>query len=381
MRAVSESWGPTIARTHDVITEVTSWRGGVQLGDVMLPDDGELVFDATARLDRRATLSFAAAPEDLPDSPDHPLAAYGQRLHIRTGVRHPDSGVDELLDMGWYLITDWEWSEVAGVITVQAEALRRLLDDARLWSQTAATALGALTYTNQVTILSSFYMATGQELPVEIDPALSTSLAVQADRLYETDRTRELDQLALEWGAQWRTTDGGALRFAPVLPPLTAATPAAATVVDGEAGTLIDRAAAASRSRVANVLWVTGRTPSTGAAPLGGALWDPAVGDGLLWSGPYGQAVAHETNDALTTVAACRDFAVARLPRLVRPGVEVPIETLPDPSWQLDDVIAVQTADATVLGRVGSMRLPLTAAGGSMAVTLLAGDYGTAVPQ
>lgn len=381
MRAVSEEWPRTIAEPHPVVTEVTSWRGGVQLGGVMSPEAGEIVFDATASQDRRITLSFEADADDVPTDPDHPLAAYGQRLHVRTGVQHPRTGAVELLDMGWYLITDWEWSEVAGIVTVQGESLRRLLDDALLWGQIPASQLGSLTYAVQVPELCGLTMAVGQELPVTVDGTLSTSLAVTADRLYSVQRTAELDQLAREWGAQWRTTDAGAVHFGPVPPALTASTPAVAVVVDGAGGTLIDRAAAASRSRVFNVLWATGRTPTSGTAPRGAALWVPAVGDDLLWSGPYGQAVTHETNEALTTVAQCRDWAAVRLAQLVRPGVEVPLEVLPDASWQLDDVIEVHTEDVAILGRVGSLRLPLTATGGAMSATLLAGDYGTVVPQ
>lgn len=379
MRAVSAEWPRTIAQNHPVVTEVTSWRDGVQLGTALRPQSGELVFDSTARIDRRATLVFSGSV-GTPSDPNHPLAYYGQRLHIMTGVVHPQTGATELLDMGWYLITDWDAS--GGVVTVQAESLRRLLDDAKLWAQVTATGVGAgLFYGQQVTGLSAYTLAVGQALPVVIDAALSGSLAVQADRVYSVERTAELEQLAAEWGATMRTTDGGSLRFGAVPPALTASTPIAARVVDGAGGTLIDRAAAGSRSRIANVLWVTGRTPAAGPAPRGAALWSPAVGDGLLWSGPYGQVVVHETNDAVTTVAECRTWAATRLAQLVRPGVEVPLITLPDASWQLDDVIEVATDGVLIRGRVGSMRLPLTAAEGPMSVTLLAGDYGTTIPQ
>lgn len=383
MRNVSPEWPTTIARGHQLVTELTSWRDGVQLGATMLPEGGELTFDATARSERRCQLTFPSTV-GVPTDPDHPLAAYGQRLNIRTGVVHPVSGTVELLDMGWYLITDWAWSEADDIITVEAESLRRVLDGARLWYPTSAfgVAGGNLAYASQFTALASgLYQAAGQGLTTSYDPALA-ALTVASDRLYSRDRTAEMDQLAREWGAQWRVNDAGVIRVSPVPGPLSSTTAAQIVLTDGTNGTVVDRAAAGSRARVSNVVIVEGGAPPGGGrASVGIAYWTdaPDAPSPVRWNGPYGQEVTEESNEALTTDAAVNAFARSRLPQLVRPAIEHPLQVLPDPSWQLDDVVRVEMETGTVLGRVGSFRLPLTAADGVMTATLVAGDYGIAV--
>lgn len=214
MRPTSPTWPHVIPAAHHVAATVESWRSGALLADSIPITSGSITYDDTATLRRRVTLTVPArTPDgtvwDPGSNPAHPLAAYGQRLHIRAGIQHP-AGPTELLDHGWYLITEWERPENEGELTVTGVDLAQLLADARHYRTE--------TPGKNNTYAAEFARLADNILPTLTDPHLP-SRKVNALTVWDRDRTRNLDDLCEAWGARWYVDDQGRLAAAPDYTP------------------------------------------------------------------------------------------------------------------------------------------------------------------
>ena len=365
MRAMSPAWRQLIRYSHRVITRADSWLAGQQLAAAIPVESGTITYDDTGTLKRRLSLTVPAqtptATWDPAGNPAAPLAAYGQRLHVATGISYPNGAV-ELADHGWYLLTSWERDDAEGTITVEAFDLAQLVADDRL-PEPSSPPPGA-------TYVSEFTRLIGANLPVVIDPGL-TDKAISGSVVWERERDTALNTLCAAWPARWYVGDDGAAHAAPAYPAVLANTAPVIELTDGEAGTVVTRARRGDRGALYNVLVADGRQPDDGSArPHAVAqITDPA--SPVRASGPYGRVVRFYESDLITTQPQAQATADSLLITYASAGRVESATAVPDPALQLGDVARIYTKDGhAYTGRTTGLALPLTAKEGAMTVTI-----------
>lgn len=365
MRSTSSAWATLLPYSHTIATRVESWLGGVQLVGAVPIENGKITYDDTGDIKRRVKLNVPAATPDRrrwdpAGDPAAPLAAYGQRLHVSTGVRYPN-GAFEYMDHGWYLITEWERDESEAIIAVEAVDLAQLIMDDKMPTATAPPP-GA-------TFASEFARIVGGIVPTVIDPGL-VDRALPLTAVWERERHEAISTLLTAWPARWYVGDDGAAHAAPPYGPVTSTTPPDVVLRDGSGGTVAARARGAQRGALFNVVVVDGKAPDDGSPPPHAelAITDPA--SPIRATGPYGRVTRFFASDLITTGAQANDTALAILTSAASVGRSEKVKIVPNPAVELGDVARVYTRDGDVYtARVRAMTVPLTADDGPMEVT------------
>lgn len=362
---MSPTWPTLIRYSHQVITRLDSYLDGVQLAAALPVTEGTIAYDDTGTLKRRLTFTVPARTPagtlDPAGNPTAPLAAYGQRLHLSTGIVYPNGAI-ELADHGWYLLTSWQRDDDAGAITVEAFDLAQLLADDRLTAPSSPP--GGATFVSEFTRLLDGL------LPAVIDPGLADR-AIGASTVWERDRDAALNQLCAAWPARWYIGDDGAAHAAVPYPAVTPASPPDVTLTDGTDGTVVARSRGGERGALYNVLVVDGKTPDSGAARPHAVsqITDPA--SPIRADGPYGRVVRFYESDLITTQGQAQATADSLLVTYASAGRTEAATAVPDPALQLGDVARINTRDGQAFtGRITGLTLPLTAEQGAMAVTI-----------
>lgn len=365
MRTTSLSWRALVPYSHAITTTVDSWLAGSVLAYGIPVESGQLAYDDTGVVKRRLTMSVPARTAthrwDPGNDPAAPLANYGQRLHVQTGVVYPNGAV-ERLNHGWYLITSWERDEASGSVKVEALSVSQLVLDDRLVAPFTPLPGG--------TFASEFRRLLEGILPVRIpagfpDPAVSQSI------VFDRDRDKALADLCTAWPARWFVDDDGYATVAAPYGPVTPATGAVFTVTDGAAGTITGRARTAQRGALYNRIVVDGKVTDTGAAaPRAVAdLTDPA--SPIRVGGPYGVVTRFYASDLITTQGQAQATADAMLVSYSTAGRVEKVTAVPDPAIELGDIGKIYTRDGdTYTGRVTALTLPLTIRDGPMALSV-----------
>lgn len=355
MRDRSAAWRHMIGFSHPIVTVVESWFDGDLIMARVPILAGKIEYDDTGVEKRRVKLTVPAAVPgrrlDPAGRPTSPLANYGQRLHILTGMAYPNRAT-ELLDHGWYLITGWEHSEEDRSIKVDAIDLARLVIDDRLTAPSAPPA-GA-------TFGSEFTRLLAGILPVVI-PAGFPDPPIPAGAVWERDRDAALADLCRSWPARWYVGDDGAAHVAAPYGAVSASTPPDVVLSDGVNGTVVGRGRQSERGAISNVVVADGKTPDGGGAPPHAVaeITDPA--SPIRAGGPYGRVVRFHASDLITTQQQAADAAAAQLVGYASVGRSERVQAVPDPALELGDVARVYTRDGDAhTGRVTSIALPLT---------------------
>lgn len=353
----TDRWRTLVATSHPVLTVISAWRDGSQLAEQVPVTEGTIGFDDTATIRRSLSISVPISvpggrswdpADDVPTRA--PLAAYGQRLQVQHGMLLPD-GSAELLNLGWYLITEWERDETRGVIKVSADDLSRLLEDDRFLQPVAPP----------TSARDAAVMAVGQVLPLDLTGA-PADVTIPDDILWEDSRADALDELCEAWPARWWCDDQGTLRITPPYPPVD--TPQISWT-DGHQGTLVERGRAADRGTLANTAIVEG---GTGDDTFRGVAQRTGEPDGADTA--YGVVTVEDRNSAIGSAAAADRAAAALLAQQTAQSRAEDITVVPDPTVELGDQARVYTADGNAfLGRVVALDLPLTV-DGPMRVTI-----------
>lgn len=359
MKPSSALYQAVIRQSHRVVTHVDAWYDGSLVYTGVPVDSGTLRLDDTGALKRAVSLTVPAEVPgyrlDPGNDPTHPLACYGQRLHVTTGIALPGGGA-EMFSCGWFLVTRWERSEAGGTIAVDGADLAKLIQDDRL--------LGPYSPGPGQTFKGAFTaLLAGTGLSCVFDQTL-TDRSIAPSLLFERERDQALTDIAAGWPARWLVGDDGLVH---VLPPYAAVTPSSAPVVtltDGAAGVVCERARSGERGRQYNGVVATGAAAATtGVTPSAIAKeTDPA--SPIRWGGPYGRVPRFYSSDMLTTPAQCQAVADAQLVTYSGAGHAETVECIPDPSLELGDVARVFTADGDAYtGRITAIDLPLTVDG------------------
>lgn len=365
MRAMSPSWSALQPHSHRVVTRVDSWLAGVQLAAALPVDAGTVTYDDTGTLKRRLSLTVPAHTPtmnlDPAGDPSAPLAAYGQRLHVATGIGYPNGAV-ELADHGWYLTTSWQRDDADGTITVEAFDLAQLIADDRLTAPSAPPP-GA-------TYASEFARLVGGLLPVVVDAGL-VDRAIVGSVVWDRDRDAALTMLCQAWPARWYVGDDGAAHVAPPYPAVAPDAVPDVELSDGTVGTVVTRARRGDRGALYNVLVVDGRTPDNGAARPHAVAQITDAASPIRADGPYGRVVRFYESDLITTQQQADDAAAAMLVTYASAGRVESATAVPDPALQLGDVARIFTLDGRrFTGRITGLIVPLTVADAAMTVTI-----------
>ncbi|MEV3852732.1 DUF5047 domain-containing protein [Streptomyces sp. NPDC050095] len=360
MRAVPPRWREMLAVSHGVNAVVTPYLGGVVNGPTVPLLDGEITYDDTAMIRRRLALTVPARTMDRTSwdpgrSTTHPLAAYGQRLRVQCSVSLP-SGATYTFAHGWYLISGWELDDDEKAVSVTGVDLSQLIVDDRLLKPSAPVAGG--TYASEFTRLLADILTTDYTHA----PANGK---VNPRTIYDRDRDAELTKLATAWGARWFVDDQGRAAVWPAYAPLDETTQPDVEITDGATGHVVQRTRSAERGRQYNTIVVNGKQPDDARqrAPYGLARLTTGP---MRWDGPYGARPRFYSSEMITTDAQAQDTARALLVPNSTVGRSESVTALPDPALELGDVALVRSQGQRFMGRIVSMKLPLTARGGAM---------------
>jgi hypothetical protein len=365
MRAVTATYRPLLPHTHNMLTRVESWYAGARLVTSVPITRGSIAFDATGVIQRQLKITVPiATPErrwDPAGQPNHPLANYGQRLKVYTGIGYPN-GATELLDAGWYLITKWEHREQDAILSVDAVDLAQLLVDDRLTVPWAPPP-GA-TFTSELTRLVAGI------LPVKI-PAGFPDRAMSRTVVWPRERDKAITELCDAWPARWWVDDTGAVTVSAPWGIVSDATAPNIVLTDGATGTVTARARQGERGALANVAVVDGKTFDDNTAAPHAEASITSAGSPIRAAGPYGRVTRFYASDLITTQAQAQAVADANLTTYATAGRAEGFAAVPDPAVQLGDVARIYTRDGNAFtGRLIAIDLPLTPANAPMSGTI-----------
>lgn len=336
-----------LTRSYRTHLRVESWRGGVLLADDVPVDNATEETDRALRVPERVTLTVPRRDRSVswaPDGEDHPLAAKGQRLHIKLGISTL-GGQIEWFQRGVFLVA--ESIADGDTVHVTAAGMLTLVDEARLVSP----------YQPSGTFASTLRGLVEPALTVLVDATL-TDRAVPAGINYDEDRLGAVHELLDAWPADAHVDPAGYLRVQPV----TQSEMPVFELTDGAGGTVVTIAGGSTRQGAYTAVVARG-TASDGGQVQGTAFDLDAIFNPLpvpfFFSSPL-----------LTTVAEASTAATAVLARKRREASrDLVVSMVPNPALQVGDVGTVN-GDLCV---IESLTLPYVAGGGAqrLAVRLL----------
>ncbi|HEY9372874.1 DUF5047 domain-containing protein [Streptomyces sp.] len=321
-----------VQRSFTLAVRAESWLGGELLAADIPVSDGSEDRDRTLAVPERVTLTIPrrdAGTDWAPLQPDHPLAAYGQQLHISYGI---DVGGDyEWIDRGWFLIT--ESSTDGDTVSVQAEGLLTLIDEAKF----------SAPFQPSGTFVSTARALVEPALTVEVD-GLLTDRSIPVGMQWDDDRMGALTELLDTWPADARVNEDGVLRIEPV----SDAGSSVLALTDGTDGTVIRWQGATSRDGAFNV--VVARGEDANGNQIQGVAYDLDSISPTRYDGPFSPlAVPYfYSSPLLTTVTQCRNAATTTLTRLRRTtGRRLDVTMVPHPGLVTGDIVTLTGAGLT----------------------------------
>lgn len=325
MITLSDAATSVLTRSYRSYLFVDSWRGGTLLATAVPVSDATEEGDRSLRVPERVVFTVPRVVRGVDWSPtteDHPLAANGQRLHVKLGIGTV-GGQAEVFARGRFLID--RTTTDGDTVTVECVGLLKLIDEARLISPFQPT--GTL----------------GSTLRGLVEPALSILLdstlvdrAVPSTINYDEDRLGAVLELLDAWAADGRVTPDGYLAVAPAAQSLTPVF----TLTSGVGGTLITTPTGESTREGAYNAVVARGTAADGGQVQGTAFDRSATGP-KRYGGPFNPLPVpfFFPSPLLTTVEQAGLAAATVLARLQRQAArEFSVTAVPDPRLQLGDV-------------------------------------------
>lgn len=357
MRGSSSMFGPSLAGSHTVSSTVDAFYAGTLVLDNVPISDGSLELDSTQMI--AANLGFTVpryfTPPDgvtrdlLPSGELDAFANNGQRVLLAYTISRPGHGT-ETINLGWYRINDW--TEDGASLNVTATSLEALLDEFRFLD------------TIQIAAGTGFQAAVRQinanTLPLRFAPGVTGTVL---GRSAEDNRLEALATLVTDWGYRLYVNDAGTLVVAPAWDDTT--DPSIASLVDGEGGTVVRVPTQGNRDGVYNAVRASGETDGD-VAPV--AATEYLNTGPRRWNGPYGNVPYFYSSPLLSTTSQARTAARTRLRNLQAIANPVTIDAVPDPRYELGDLLTLTHEQADRLVRVDAITLPLTAGGGAMTI-------------
>lgn len=333
MLEMSDEALAVVQRSHTVTMRAESWLDGELLADDIPINAGGEERDRSLTVPERITLTVPRRDRgfdwDPGAAPDHPLAAYGQRLRISYGV-----GVGrgtEWINRGWFLITDTEPD--ADSVGVQCEGLLTLVEEAKFVAP----------FQPSGTLVSTVRSLVEPALTVAFDGTL-VDRSVPVGMEWDDDRMGALNEVLDAWPAVPRVTEDGFLQ----IEPLVDSTTPVLSLTDGDGGTVVRWLGNSSRDGAFNVVVAQGE--DVDGNQIQGVAYDTDSDSPYRFGGPFSPLPVPYvfSSPLMTTVAQCRQAAQTTLARLRRTASRMlTVTMLPHPGLMLGDVVAVTGAGLT----------------------------------
>lgn len=396
MRPTSAAWNDTVKSSHRIVTTVEAYYNGTKTADIPILS-GSITFDAFAEGRRRCQLQVplrdGGTDYNPRSDPLAPLASNGQRLNIRSGIERAD-GIVELVNLGWFLISDWAVDEAEGTLSVTGSDLWEML---RVPILANAVSMKIPPNSTRVYRMSNYipslvyprllrdpFPGTAYPEEQQILPVTRNTAAVPDRTLFfwnkigvqeGDDRIVLIKRVADSWPADVYVSDSGNLHINKIPDTPTPSTTPAVTLTDGSGDTpvITARNYQSSRSKILSYVRVRAKDPDDGKT-VAEASWYWNSG---AWSvfGPFGYQAKFLDSTLITTKAEADDAANAILRRSIHYGFTEQVSIAPNPAIELNDVAKVITANGDdFTGLVVGMSVPLTSDGGAMGVTVTNGD-------
>ncbi|MFI5973503.1 DUF5047 domain-containing protein [Streptomyces sp. NPDC051452] len=324
-----------VQRSYTMQVRAESWRDGELLAADIPVAGGQEDRDRSLNIPERVSLSVPCRDRgfnwDPQADPDHPLAAFGQQLHISYGV---DVGGDfEWVDRGWFVIT--EVGSDGDTVSVTAQGLLTLIDEAKFVSP----------FQPSGTFSSTVRSLVEPALTVQVD-GLLTDQSVPVGMQWDSDRLGGLTELLSAWAADAYVTEDGILLVEKLI---DGGTPVL-TLTDGVGGTVVRWQGSGNRDGAFNVVIAQGEDSS--GNQLQGVVYDLDSASPYRYGGPFNPLPVPYvfSSPLMTTVSQCRAAAAAQLLQLRRASSRrLAVSMVPHPGLVTGDVIS-----ATGAGLVGA---------------------------
>lgn len=364
MLDMSDAALAAVQRSFTMELRASSWLGDQLLADDIPIADGSETRDRSLSIPEQISLTVPRRDRGTswePTTPDHPLAAYGQQLHIGYGV--DIGGSFEWINRGIFQVTEADSGDDS--VSVTCEGLLCLIDEARF----------AGPFQPSGTLASTCRDLVEPALTAYIDPAL-TDRGVPVGLQWDDDRMSALQEVMSSWPAACRVTEDGLL----VVEALVADTALGSPVLDltdGTNGTVIRWSGASTRDGAFNAVVAQGEDSS--GNQISGVAYDTDGNSPYYYGGPFSPLLVPYVfqSDLLATVDQCRAAAAAKLVALRRQASRVlSVTCLPHPGLIPGDVVSVTTADGLLAGAtatVETIALPYSPGEMSMTVRVVGG--------
>ena len=351
--------GPSTAALNGALrvgARVHVIRGGVVLATDVPASD--VVLDYTTKNDRKvpAQLTYTCPADWYPQSPDDPLACYGQRSLVSM-VYRGDDGVDFEVPLGQFVHSTWEDSR-DGVEVTALDLTQLLEEDPMPWPSSPGR--GA-TVRSELQRLAS-------TIPVVLDDGV-VDAALSRQTQWGTSRTEAIASLAAARGFGVRVGADACLHAYLVRD---------ASYVDvlyEAGGMLLDVSPADVRGRVANRWVATGTVTKTGAG--GEKTSEQKITVTRVADTPpydhasYGWVTEHVDVSAAEDRKAVEDAADKAMSEALSASHTCSLTILPDARLEVGDIVGVVAEDGSRLaGRVAAYSLPVSDATATMRVDI-----------
>ena len=347
-----------LASAYTVEATVESWLGADYLGAVPV-EDGSVSWDASQQVQGSLSLTVprvgAAGDEDWrdwdPTDPTHPLACFGQVLHVSLTIGSLIGGGWWTVQLGRFLITSVEPGP--STVRVMGKSLMQRLEEDRLTEPMAPDPAGSMA--------SELRRLVGSRMGLIIDPALGDYPCPSMN--WGESRIDAIYEIARAWPAVVREGGDGILYVSQPVPDPTSRPDL--RLSDGAEGTVVGVAASVTRDKIYNRIVARGQERSDEGSPSFQAIADQLTGP-MRVDGPYGVVPRFFSSPLITSVAQAKSTAEAMLADAVRKKIKIPVEHAPDPRLRLDAHVEVETRPVdgatgrTMWGVVAAYEVPLT---------------------
>lgn len=343
--------GPLLSGAVTWEPVVSSWLGGRLLAEVVPVDSGSVTWSTHREVQGALDLTVPRKALGRSWAPgldtEHPLARFGQQLHVTVRVTSLGSGESWDFRLGTFLVTATECD--AGSVRVTGESILRRLVESRLRYPIAPRAGGTLKSEARRLVPSYIGLIVDPSLTDRACPAMS----------WGESRVDALEELATAWPARLREDVYGNVQL---LAPLNAVPAPVETLTDGEGGTVVSAYASDSRDGAYNVVVARGQEQDDAGKPAFQAVAEVESGPFAVDS--YGEVVRFFSSPLITSMSAARSAARSLLNESIRPARTIPVTLAPDPRWELDDAVAVVADGQPWWGYVSGVQIPLTTGDG-----------------
>ncbi|GIG64254.1 DUF5047 domain-containing protein [Phytomonospora endophytica] len=369
----SEALAAVIRSSHEVITRADLWHGG-RLVRARIPlVEGKVTLSSTEDIRGRLTATIVDPTGDLVPIGAGGLSPYGSQLHVWRGARIPGAR-SELVSLGWYRIQETKVIEsyrqnragvwVSGGARIEVEGLDRMsaVQDSRFLApgkpKRGATCVGELRRLCRGLIPLSTWAVDDEPVPKSL--------------VYEESRLEAVQTLASALDAAAYAGPDGTM----IVRELAAGKSSVHTFTGSASGGLLGCAFVTSRDGVYNAVVARGEA-SDKKAPRQATAYDVTPGAPTRWDGPFGRVPTFYVSKVIKTKAQAEKTARSRMDSLIRGrDREIAITAVPVPWLEPGDVVTVRTPRLEFSGRLLTVDMPLSAAGGAATYTVRALESG-----